>query len=194
MRRGGSRAGCAETGSGDCCTPPAATGTHLYPDRRWSTGFSRRVSVRRRVARRRIESLNPLVGGVCNRVRLRELAIPVTRRPTDVGHHGNVQTGTDVAIETSDLTIVSGDLRAVADTIAPSRRTLAAIKGNLFCVFAYKTAAIPLAALGVLNPMIAAGAMGFSSVLVVTNSLRLHRFDGYRRPPATHNMDLDGPR
>ena len=99
-----------------------------------------------------------------------------------------------MAIETSDLTIVSGDLRAVANTIAPSRRTLATIKGNLFWVFAYNTAAIPLAALGVLNPMIAAGAMGFSSVLVVTNSLRLHRFDGYSRPPATHNMDLDGPR
>ena len=71
---------------------------------------------------------------MCNRVRLRELTIPVTRRPTGLGHHGNVQTGTDVAIETSDLTIVSGDLRAVANTIAPSRRTLATIKGNLFWV------------------------------------------------------------
>ena len=91
-----------------------------------------------------------------------------------------VGTGTDVAIEASDLTIVSGDLRAVADAIALSRRTLAVIKGNLFWAFAYNTAAIPLAALGVLNPRIAAAAMGLSSLFVISNSLRLRRFAGYR--------------
>jgi Cu+-exporting ATPase len=95
----------------------------------------------------------------------------------------SIGTGTDVAIEASDLTLVSGDLRAAADAIRLSRATLRTIKQNLGWAFGYNLAALPLAAIGLLNPLIAAAAMAFSSVSVVGNALRLRRFHAERELP-----------
>ena len=95
-------------------------------------------------------------------------------------------TGTDAAIEAADITLVRGDLRSAADAIRLSRRTLGTIKGNLFWAFAYNVAAIPLAALGLLNPMIAGAAMAFSSVFVAVSYTHL---DVYKRQKQSGNTD-----
>jgi Cu+-exporting ATPase len=106
----------------------------------------------------------------------------------------SIGTGTDVAIEASDLTLVSGDLRAAADAIRLSRATLRTIKQNLAWAFSYNVAALPLAAAGFLNPVLAGLAMALSSVSVVTNALRLRRFKSRHGAPSADSVRADALR
>jgi P-type Cu+ transporter len=101
--------------------------------------------------------------------------------------------GADIAIEAADLTLVRGDLRAVPEAVALSRRTLRTIEGNLFWALAYNVAALPLAALGFLNPLISGAAMAFSSLFVVSNSLRLRTFGSLGATPSFASPEPDGP-
>jgi Cu+-exporting ATPase len=105
----------------------------------------------------------------------------------------SIGTGTDVAIEASDLTLVSGDLRAASDAIRLSRATLRTIKQNLAWAFGYNIAAVPLAAIGLLNPVIASLAMVFSSISVVSNALRLRRFKAQRSSAAAQHPTRTRP-
>jgi Cu+-exporting ATPase len=102
-----------------------------------------------------------------------------------------IGTGTDVAIEASDLTLVSGDLRAADDAKRLARKTLRTIKGNLFWAFAYSVAAIPLAVFGLLNPIIAAAAMAAPFLFVVSNSLRLSASEAPANEPEEIPHDRD---